>query len=220
MLIAPCARKDVLHVTLIFILAVALLCWLWPGLWPLFVATLALVWVGIVLFFRDPERSTPSDPRALVAPADGKVVEISEDEEPHFLGKSAHKLAIFMSVFDVHVNRSPCRGRVVNLEHRPGRFLGAMRAEASLENEANLISLHNSAIDEPVLLKQIAGLVARRVVCTAKAGEALRCGQRIGMVKLGSRAEVFVGRDRPFRWRVKLGDKVRAGVTIVGEWTE
>lgn len=220
MIVAAYARKDLLVFALLLGAPTAALCWAATGLWPVFVAAFAIVWVLFALFFRDPDRSAPATPRVLVAPADGKIVEISESDESHFLRRPAYKLAIFMSVFDVHVNRSPCEGRIVSVRHEPGKFLGAMRAEASTENEANLIAIHNTEVDRPVLVKQIAGLVARRVVCVGKPDEILQRGQRIGMVKLGSRAEVYVGREAGFRWQVKLGERVRAGVSILGEWAE
>ena len=217
-MVAAYARRDLLTLTLILAVCAGLLSWAFPGLVFVFVGASALIWIAVALFFRDPRRVPPSEPGVIVAPADGKVVEIAEAEEPHFLGLPAHKVAIFMSVFDVHVNRSPCEGELVGLDHRPGQFMNALRAEASVQNEANLISIRNTEVDEPVLVKQIAGLVARRVVCACRPGQSLARGERIGMVKFGSRAEVFVGRSREFRWRVQLGDKVKAGETILGEW--
>lgn len=194
------------------------LCWAWPGVWPAFVIPAAVILLAVTLFFRDPPRVAPTDPRVIVAPADGKIVEISEADEPWFLGQNAHKIAIFMSVLSVHVNRSPCAGRVEKVQLRPGQFLNAMRAEASAQNEASLIAIQNTEVNQPLLLMQIAGLVARRVVCAVAPGAVLSRGQRIGAVKFGSRAEVYVPKSAPFRWRVKLGDSVRAGVTILGEW--
>jgi len=194
------------------------LCWAWPAAWLAFVIPAAVIWLAVTLFFRDPPRTAPTDPRVIVAPADGKIVEISQADEPWFIGQAAHKIAIFMSVLSVHVNRSPCAGRVEKVDHRPGQFLNALRAEASAKNEASLIAIRNTEVNQPILVMQIAGLVARRVVCAVAPGAVLRRGQRIGAVKFGSRAEVYVPAGAPFRWRVKLGDSVRAGVTILGEW--
>ncbi|HRU05790.1 MAG TPA: phosphatidylserine decarboxylase family protein [Candidatus Brocadiia bacterium] len=218
MIITRHGFREIAVVGVVLAALVGALCWAWPGAWPAFVIPAALILLAVTLFFRDPRRVTPADPRVMVAPADGKVVEISEADEPWFLGQSARKIAIFMSVLSVHVNRSPCAGRVEKVHLRPGQFLNAMRAEASAQNEASLIAIQNTEVNQPVLLMQIAGLVARRVVCAVAPGDELARGQRIGVVKFGSRAEVYVPKSAPFRWRVKLGDSVRAGVTILGEW--
>ena len=217
-MISPLGLRDVTLLAAALALVAGVSCALWPSAWPYLVFPAAALWLAVALFFRDPARETPADPRVLVAPADGKVVEISEVREDAFLQRSAHKLAIFMSILDVHVNRAPCEGRIESVTHRAGRFHSALQAQASAENEANLIGIHNTEVRQPVLLKQIAGLVARRVVCAVKPGQSVERGQRIGIVKFGSRAEVFVGSNHEFRWRVRLGDKVKAGVTILGEW--
>jgi phosphatidylserine decarboxylase len=183
-----------------------------------FVAAFGLLGIGVALFFRDPDRLAPSDARVLVSPADGRVVEIAEGDEPVFLRQPALRVAIFMSPLDVHVNRSPCQGEVRHLEHRPGRLKSALLAEASTQNEANLIGLHNTEVGQPVLVAQIAGMVARRVFCACRVGERLDRGQRFGMVKLGSRVEVSVPAASGFRWTVRLNDRVRAGETILGGW--
>jgi len=218
MRISVYVRKELLGLALLVAMVAAVLCSLWPGLWPAFVLAGALVVGGVSLFCRDPARQAPDEPRVLVAPADGRVVAISEGHEPHWLRQPAHHVAIFMSVLNVHVNRSPCAGRLVSVVHRPGRLGHALRGEASTENEANLIALHNTEVDRPVLVKQIAGMVARRVMCSCPPGQILARGERIGMVKLGSRLEVSVPSGSGFAWRVKLGDRVRAGETILGGW--
>ena len=219
-MISPHGAKEVLITAAALGAGAAGLSWLWPGAWPWFAVPAVVLALAVALFFRDPERAAPDEPRALVSPADGKVVEIAETEDPEFIVGPAHKIAIFMSLTDVHVNRSPCAGRVESVQHRPGQFLNALRAEASAHNEANLIGLRNAETGAPVLLKQIAGLVARRVVCAAKPGDDLARGERIGVVKFGSRAEVYVPADDRFAWRVRLGEKVKAGSTVLGAWSE
>lgn len=196
-----------------------LLSWLWPAAWVAVCIAAALAFAAVALFFRDPQRRIPDDPKVLVSPADGKVVEIAEVEAPTHVPGRAKKIAVFMSLFDVHVNRVPCEGRIEHVEHRPGQFMNAVRAEASAKNEANLVAIHNTEVDKPVLLMQIAGLVARRVVCIRRPGDALQRGERVGIVKFGSRAEVYVPAEDGFEWRVKLGDKVKGGSTILGGWS-
>ena len=216
--ISPYARKDMIVFSAVLLAPVALLCWVWPAASAAAIMVASTLWVAVALFFRDPERRVPEHPRVLVSPADGCVVEIAHGDEPHYLRQPAHRAAIFMSLFNVHVNRSPCDGRVVAVDHRPGRLGPAMRAEASLKNEANLISIHNTEVDQPVLVKQIAGLVARRTLCARAPGDVLARGETFGMVKLGSRVEVSVPSASTFQWRVKLGESVRAGETVLGEW--
>lgn len=167
-------------------------------------------------FFRDPERQAESaGPNSLICPADGKVVEIAEADEPEFICGRARKIAIFMSVVDVHVNRAPCDSIVKWTRHEPGSFMNAIRARAGLENERVLIALErpNGA---PLLLKQVAGLIARRILCYAKPGDALARGQRYGFIRFGSRVDVYVAPDAlP---KVAVGDVVYATETVLAEF--
>ena len=182
---------------------------------PLFALALGFV----LFFFRDPERRVPSAAEALVSPADGKVVQMDDVEEPEFLGQRAHRIAIFMSPLDVHVNRAPCDGEVESVAHRPGGFTGAYKAEASAQNERTSLLLRPAAGGRTrVLVRQIAGLVARRIVCDAVVGDRLARGQRFGMVKFGSRAEVYVPVASGFQCAVRVGQRVRAGETILGSF--
>ena len=169
------------------------------------------VLLGIVLwFFRDPERSTDYEDGKFYSPADGKVVEISECEH-EFTGRSV-KVGIFMNIFSVHVNRAPCTGRVDYMEYVPGKKLAAFNPKASELNERNYVGL--STQFGPVMMTQIAGLVARRIVCRLKRGDVLEAGQRYGMIKLGSRVDLYMPSDTVIR--VKDGDKVKAGVSLIG----
>jgi phosphatidylserine decarboxylase len=154
----------------------------------------------------------------VVSPADGHVTHIEEAEEPAFLGGPALRISIFLSIFDVHLNRAPLDGRVAYVQYREGGFLNAMRSDSAASNEANDIGLET---DEPraprVLVRQIAGLIARRIVCEAAPGASLRRGEVFGMIKFGSRTDLFLPRDSGLELRVKVGDAVRAGATVLGE---
>jgi len=186
--------------------------------WPLallFAAALAF----IVAFFRDPERRVPADPGALVAPADGRVTEVTEAEEPRFLKARAHKIGIFMSLASVHVNRAPCAGRVEAVDHEPGLFLDARDPASSARNEATALAIADAeGRGTRVLVRQVAGVLARRIVCDAAVGDILARGQRIGMIKFGSRAEVYVPVESGFEVLVSPGARVRAGETILGRF--
>jgi phosphatidylserine decarboxylase len=163
----------------------------------------------VLNFFRDPDRQIPSVPRAVVSPADGRVVEIVEET---FEGRRFHRLSIFMSPLDVHVNRSPVAGTVRLVRYQKGKFRIASASEASIENEQNVFS-----VDGPqgtVIVKQIAGLLARRIVFWKRPGDALARGERVGLIKFGSRVDLLV--EPGVEWRVKVGDRVWAGSSILG----
>jgi phosphatidylserine decarboxylase len=163
----------------------------------------------VLNFFRDPERTVPSGPNLLVSPADGRVVEIAEET---WQGRPVRRLSIFMSPFDVHVNRSPIAGRVDEVAHQPGRFHVASQARASAENEQNVFTLAGD--QGRVVVKQIAGMLARRIVFWKRPGDTLERGERVGMIKFGSRVDVLVEPD--VQWQVSLGDRVRAGSSVLG----
>lgn len=170
----------------------------------------------LLYFFRDPERSIPSDAGAIVAPADGTVTDIGECEEPQFLNGRSLRIGIFLSVFNVHVNRSPVAGRVAYLGYRPGRFLSALRESCARENESNSVGLVTDAVPGGrVLVRQVAGMIAQRIVCDCRIDGALDRGQRFGMIKLGSRTELYLPARVPLEIRVKVGDKVKGGETIL-----
>ncbi|MDG2306473.1 MAG: phosphatidylserine decarboxylase family protein [Candidatus Binatia bacterium] len=166
-------------------------------------------------FFRDPRRTPPGDATQLVSPADGKVL-IAEPsvEEKRFLRQDAAKISIFMSPLDVHVNRAPVDGEVVAVHYNPGKFFAAFSEKASLDNEQNAIVMRAADGRELVFI-QIAGFLARRIVCRVKAGETCERGGRVGMIKLGSRVDIFV--PGGFKLNVKPGDRVTAGETVLGQ---
>lgn len=160
-------------------------------------------------FFRDPARNIPQGEGLLVSPADGTVVEISEVEETDFLKVPCHKIGIFLSVFNVHINRAPCDGTVRATRYSPGRFLDARNPESGRANESNSIHL------DDVVVKQIAGAIARRIVCEARPNDRLARGQKYGMIKFGSRTEIFIPKSKVREISVRLKDKVKGGETVI-----
>ena len=173
-----------------------------------------------LFFFRDPERKVPQGKDLILSPADGKVIDICEVEEEKFFRSRVKVIKIFMSIFNVHVQRSPVKGKVEWIKYKPGKFTAAYAEEASGENESNLIGIQNS--DQPdsnkdrILVKQVAGRVARRICCWCKKGDNLIAGQRIGMIRFGSRAEVYLPQE--IEIKVKKGDKVVGGETLLGKF--
>ena len=176
----------------------------------------ALAWLAvlfIVQFFRDPARAVPSQPNAVLAPADGRVVKVEPARDP-YLDRDALKISVFMNVFNVHSNRSPVDGTVANRWYHPGSFLNAALPKASLENERNALHLR-TASGEDVTCVQIAGLIARRILCYVDTGATLTRGQRYGFIRFGSRVDVYLDpRSAP---RVTVGDVVAATETVLAE---
>jgi phosphatidylserine decarboxylase len=190
--------------------------------WPFrLVAVIPLIVLGLVVyFFRDPSRTVPLEPNLVVAPADGKLVEITELVHDEFLGGPAVRVGIFLSLFNVHINRSPQQAQVLELRYHPGEFLNAMDPESSLRNESMWIGLESrEAPGRKMILRQISGLVARRIVCPLRPGQIVERGEKIGMIKLGSRTELILP-AAGLQIEAKLGDKIKAGATILGRYEE
>ena len=186
-----------------------LLGWWWPG------TALLLLTLGVAAFFRDPEREVPPGDDLVVSPADGKVVAIASDVAPEgYPAARGQRVSIFMSVANVHVNRIPASGEVLSVRHTPGRFLAAFQDRASLENERNEVAVRDAA-GRLVVFVQIAGLVARRIVCHLRSGQRVRQGERFGLIMFGSRVDVYL--PPTARLRVRVGDRVRAGSGVLGE---
>lgn len=184
--------------------------------WTALVPLVILIW--IVSFFRDPERVTPGEAGLIISPADGVVSHIDEVEESDFIGGKAIRLSIFLSIFNVHLNRAPVAGRVIYSKYKKGEFVNAMRADSGHLNEYNDIGLEVDDSRMPrILIRQIAGLIARRIVCEAKKGDSLSRGERYGMIKFSSRTSIYLPIDTPISWQVKVGDPVRAGATVLGK---
>jgi phosphatidylserine decarboxylase len=179
----------------------------------------AVVWillsVWVVAFFRDPERAWVVGERLIVAPADGKVVSVLETDEPAFHAGRAVRISIFMNVFDNHVNRYPVSGVVAYRHYNAGKFGHAAAEKSSLANEQSSVGVN--AAPGKVLVRQIAGLVARRIVTDHEVGTAVRQGQRLGMIRFGSRVDLFLPVGT--RTLVHTGDTTRAGITVVAEWS-
>ncbi len=177
----------------------------------------AAVLGGVTLFtgwfFRNPPRTIPQVPGAIVSPGDGRVVAIEEEYEPRYLKDRATRISIFLNVFDVHVNRIPCAGMVEQVVYQPGRFLAANNPDATVHNEQNALMIQ-TAEGRKVLCAQVAGLIARRIVCWTAPGERVACGERFGLIRFGSRVDLFV----PLGTEVKvaLRDRVKGGETLVG----
>ena len=181
-----------------------------------------LALVGLVLsiwvyyFFRDPERISIHDNNYLVSPADGLVLSVNESDGPKELGlenKKFTKVSIFMNVFDCHVNRTPCKGKISEILYKPGKFLNASLDKASEDNERNYYKITNTE-GEDIIVVQIAGLIARRIVCESSKNQELKQGDRIGMIRFGSRADVFFENYKPL---VKVNQKTIAGETLLAK---
>ena len=183
----------------------------WP-LWLLaFVLTVLALWVAY--FFRDPERPGPRGDSLVIAPADGRVVQVTEVDEPAFMGGRALRVSIFMNVFNVHVNRYPVSGTVAYVHYNPGKFLNAAVEKASLENEQMSVGIVRGGTR--VMMRQIAGLIARRIVTYSKVGDAARQGERMGLIRFGSRVDVFLPLDAAVQ--VRVGQTTQAGITVLAE---
>lgn len=201
----------------------------WFGLPPLLVGVLLLAigrgWVfagGVVLvllglfvfsFFRDPERKIPAEPGLIVAPADGRIVMVKEESES---GRAGKRISIFLAIWNVHVNRAPAAGRITTLEYKPGKFLAAWDENASFQNEQNVF--RQATEHGEIVYKQIAGWVARRVVAWKKAGDEVARGERIGLVRFGSRVDLWLPQEAEIL--VKVGENVNGGSSVLARMRE
>lgn len=197
----------------LLIATVLLAIWFWP---LAFVPGVVLVW--LVSFFRDPARAVPTGSELVLAPADGRIAEVTELEHDEFVGGPAVRIGIFLSIFNVHINRSPLAARVIRLRYWPGKFLNALNPASAWQNESMWIGLEQ---DQPphrrIVVRQIAGLFARRIVCDLRPGERLEPGAKFGMIKLGSRTELVVP-AAGFTPSVAVGQHVAAGTTVLGRY--
>ncbi|MGE5174287.1 MAG: phosphatidylserine decarboxylase family protein [Betaproteobacteria bacterium] len=198
----------------------------WPFIIPLAIVTallFALGWknIGIVallltlfvlFFFRDPERTIPQGKGVVVSPADGRVIVVKDTYEPDYLKQDVKQISIFLSVFNVHVNRSPVEGTVELVKYNPGKFHVASVDKASLDNEQTAMVISHAKYK--ILVKQIAGLIARRIVCYAKSGDTIKTGERYGLIRFGSRVDIFLPKDAELK--VKVGDRVKGARDVIG----
>src|SRR2546427_1689049 len=181
---------------------------------------LSLVFLVLIIytlaFFRDPDRVVPVDPNAVVAPADGTVTEIAEVEETEILKAKTRRVGIFLSIFDVHTNRAPIEGRIIYREHHKGLCLDARRPDCSEKNEAMTWAFQNPRAT--IVVRQLTGAIARRIVGWAKVGDELKRGERFGMIRFGSRTEVYLPLDAEIL--VKVGDHVKGGASVIARLPE
>jgi phosphatidylserine decarboxylase len=192
-------------------LALALLVTIFAGAWSI---PFWLIAVFVLQFFRDPPREVPQDPNAVLSPADGRIVVVEKTLDP-YAGREALKISVFMNVFNVHSNRSPVDGRIENVTYFPGKFVNADLDKASLENERNALVI-NATGNQTVTCVQVAGLIARRILCYVKPNDQLKCGQRYGFIRFGSRVDVYL--PLTAKPKVMVGDKVYATETILAEF--
>ncbi|GAC1627418.1 MAG: phosphatidylserine decarboxylase [Candidatus Acidiferrum sp.] len=185
-----------------------------PGL-PGWIAGTILICLAafVFYFFRNPERMIPQGAGLIVSPADGRVVVVANEEHS---GRAGKRISIFLAVWNVHVNRSPAAGKITRMDYRPGKFLAAMRERASFENEQNVFALETP--EGEMIFKQIAGLIARRVVSWKKPGDRVERGELIGLVRFGSRMDVWLPNGAEIL--VAVGDHVKGGSSVVARWTE
>lgn len=201
--------------------------------WPLLAATVAVLLAAwwylalvpgvllclVVYFFRDPPRRVPPGPGLIVSPADGKVAEVTRLEHDEFIGSKAVRIGIFLSIFNVHLNRAPAAVRVIELRYLPGKFLNALKPQSALENESTWIGLE----EEPpphrrMVVRQISGAIARRIVCNLRPGEVVVRGHKFGMIKLGSRTELILSDSEDLDIRVEVGQRVKAGSSVMARY--
>jgi len=216
----PFARWGLaeLHLIGLPILAVVVVFAVWLSPWAAIVPGVLL---GLVVyFFRDPMRQVPVEPGLYVSPADGRVVDVAEVSHDDFIGGPAVRVGIFLSIFNVHINRAPCRSRVIRLMYSPGEFRNALDPASLIHNENMWIGLEEEELPHrKIVVRQVAGAIARRIVCDLRPGEVLERGWKFGMIKLGSRTELLLAAEPGLKIDVKPGDRVQAGASIVARYT-
>jgi len=211
--------REGLAITLSFLvpaLACAVLTYLYgTDLWKILLVVTAGLSLFSAYFYRDPDREVPLDPAKIVSPADGRIVAIQPMSD-YYVGNNAIRISIFLNIFNVHINRVPCSGSVVNSQYRPGKFLPAFDPRTSEENEQTIIDIQNMRFK--LRVKQISGMLARRIVNNLRPGDSVVIGRRFGLIKFGSRVDVIVPTEMALN--VQLKQKVVGGKTILGEWRE
>ena len=205
-------------VILLLMITVAFFASALPGVWAFagVEAVLLAVMVWALAFFRDPYRRIPEEKNILLSPADGQITDIDNVQEDTFIGGKALRIGIFLNVFNVHINRTPCAIRIDKITYKKGAFKNAMNPESARVNESNDIAM--TRLDEPkdrLLVRQISGAIARRIVCRAEIGQDFAGGQKFGMIKFGSRTELYLPAGQNAAAAVKIGDKVKAGLTVL-----
>ncbi len=205
----PLAKEGMIFILPLGVLSLIL----WIFRLPLLAGFCTFLTLFVIYFFRDPERGVPPGDNAILSPADGKVIQVQPCVEERFLHGPAIKISVFMSLFNVHVNRNPLSGQIVDSAYSPGKFLRADLDRASAANEQNAL-LVETAEGARLMVVQIAGLIARRIVCWVKKGDSVVRGQRFGLIRFGSRLDIYLPRDTQLQ--VRVGQKALAGQTILG----
>ena len=182
------------------------------------IISLAIIWAVVLIwvlsFFRDPERIPPADKNILLAPADGTIRDIEIVDENNFIGGKALRIGIFLSIFNVHINRSPCDAKVAKITYKKGKYVDARNPQAGAVNESNdLWLIKTCGPKDKLIVRQISGAIARRIVCRAKENQELAGGEKFGMIKFGSRTELYLPQQKNAKLLVKPGDKVKAGLS-------
>ncbi|MHC4489296.1 MAG: phosphatidylserine decarboxylase [Planctomycetota bacterium] len=202
----------VLAMMIAYLLAAILFLPAWAIVSAEAVLAVALIWV--LAFFRDPERRCPSDRNLLLAPADGRITDIEIVAEDNFISGAAMRIGIFLSIFNVHINRAPCNVRVETITYRKGKYKNAMNPQSGRVNESNDLALvRTDSPEDRLIVRQISGSIARRIVCGVSQGQELTGGEKFGMIKFGSRTELYVPVRQSAKPLVQIGDKVKAGLT-------
>lgn len=177
-------------------------------------AMFAVILVWTLSFFRDPQRAVPTDKNLLLAPADGKVTDIEVVKEGDFIGGPALRIGVFLSIFNAHINRMPCNVKIERISYKKGKYKNAMNPDSGRVNESNDLSLvRTDSPNDRLIVRQISGAIARRIVCQAREGQKLSCGRKFGMIKFGSRTELYVPVREDVKCLIKIGDKVKAGLS-------
>jgi phosphatidylserine decarboxylase len=202
------------RVAIAFDIALLVIWYSWPGWTVVLVAIGVLLSIWVAAFFRDPERPGPRGDHLVLAPADGRVCGIAQVEEPMYLHRTATRISIFMSVLNVHVNRYPVSGEIEVVHYNPGEFTVASHDKASLVNEQSSVGIRSP--QGPVLVRQIAGSIARRIVTDAGPGDQAVQGERLGMIRFGSRVDLFLAPGAAVK--VALGQRVRGGQSVLAEY--
>lgn len=181
---------------------------------------LACILLWLLAFFRDPSRFSPPDEKNLLAPADGRIVDIGQVDKSGFAGGIAFRVGIFLSIFDVHINRCPCNADVEKIIYKKGKYKNALSPASAQVNESNeLWLLRAEKPNDKIVVRQISGAIARRIVCSSGQGNRLRAGEKFGMIKFGSRTELYFPVSEKIKCMVKKADKVKAGLTVIARYT-
>jgi phosphatidylserine decarboxylase len=206
---------KIIYITTIILIILLITCYFFSNTYLKIITVLAgVIFIYNFYFFRDPERKIPLEDNIILSPADGTIIKIAEVEEPYYFKQKVTCVSIFLSIFNIHVNRIPISGKVDYFQYNRGKFLPAFNDKASKDNEQTVIGIKNSKVK--ILFKQIAGIIARRVVCNVKEGDSVTVGQRFGIIRYGSRVDIFLPEN--VELKIKNRDKVKGGLTIIGKY--